>query len=123
MKIREMVELVAQRYSTGGPVSRQRDAAALGRIVESLDEDGARVYLERFVTKWRLFPREESSAARPQLVRRRPMPDLERRIYRALATGEPAPTPDAIEITVDGEVEPTAPRAPSPEAKGGSLPA
>ena len=41
MKIREMLKQLAIRYEDGGPISRQRDAAALLRLADSLDEESA----------------------------------------------------------------------------------
>ena len=43
MKVQHMLKQVAMRYESGGPISRQRDAAAILRLADALDEEGARV--------------------------------------------------------------------------------
>lgn len=92
-----MLERVAYRYQYGGPVSRQRDASTLLAMAGQLEESSARVYLERFLEKWRLAdPPTRPSAP---LIRRRPMSDLERTIYMELAEGMPS-EPPAVEVRV-----------------------
>ena len=90
MKATEMLEMVAARFSEqAGPMKRRQDAEAILRVLPSLDEHGARIYLERFLEKW-----DDSSASTEVAIvgfsRRRPMSELERRVYEQLAKGEPA---------------------------------
>jgi len=92
-----MLERVAYRYQYGGPVSRQRDASTLLAMAGQLEESSARVYLERFLEKWRLADAPTQSSA--PLIRRRPMSDLERTIYMELAEGIPSEAPK-VEIEV-----------------------
>ena len=93
IQARGMLREVAQRYAREmeGPARRRQDAQALLRMWEALDEEGARVYLERFVAKWRVehgaSAEEQVSAGSLGLVRRRPMTELERHIYEELARG------------------------------------
>ena len=95
MKLKEMVERVGERYAQTGPMSMRRDARALRAIASELDEAAARVYLDRFVTKWRLFETHgEGASAAP--IRRRPMPELEQRVHAALARDTPSTPPDIV---------------------------
>ena len=107
MKVQHMLKQVAMRYESGGPISRQRDAAAILRLADALDEEGARTYLDRFIAKWRLDP-EAGEAPLMQaspVVRRRPMPELEQRVYAELALGAPrAPQESSLPmLTIEGD--------------------
>lgn len=105
MKIREMLKQLAIRYEDGGPISRQRDAAALLRLADSLDEESARTYLDRFITKWRIeqVVNEAPLMQASPVVRRRPMPELEQRIYAELALGAPSEETPLPSITIESE--------------------
>lgn len=102
MNVCQMLEQVARRYAVQeGPISRQRDAAALLRLAPALDEESARTYLERFITKWRIEqPGAKPLARHAPLIRRRPMPELERRVHMELALGAPRGE-QPIVITMD----------------------
>lgn len=121
MRALAMLTRLAERYASyeEGPTRRRDDAQTLLRMCASLDEEGARIYLERFVNKWRLdltlhaeelsdsaraalTPREEGPM-RLGLVRRRPMTELERLVQEELALGEraeQAPAEEKEEITI-----------------------
>lgn len=101
MKAHAMLNMLASRYATGaGPVRRQLDAQTLLRMTPHLDEESSRIYLERFVSKWRVdltvvdgeqqeYDRAVEGVARgarnPGLIRRRPMTDLERKVQEELS--------------------------------------
>ena len=97
MQTKQMLRQLALRYLHDGPVRRRQDCETILGMCDSLDEASARVYLAQFVSKWRLAPDEERPVP---LMRRRPMPELERRVYMELI----APTPSKpVEITVEGD--------------------
>ena len=102
VKVKEMLRQVALRCQAEGPARRAQDAATILSMLEGLDEDGARVYLEQFVKKWRLLP-EPAPSERPSrgpTIRRRPMTQLERRVYLEFLAGPTPPRP--LEVTVEG---------------------
>lgn len=111
MKVQEMLRQLALRCEQDGPIRRQQDAATILSMVDALDEDAARTYLERFVDKWRLAPAREEHPAHSPLARRRPMSDLERRVYLELVAGGARATEPEVEITVDPELEGIVPPA------------
>lgn len=121
MKAQRMLQILAGRYAVmEGPMRRQLDAQTLLNMATHLDEEGARIYLERFVAKWRLDLQEVTTGqnqpeipsaalaaltARDEvrrssastLVRRRPMTELERRVQEELVESAAEVT-----ITVEG---------------------
>ena len=105
MKVREMLRQLAMRYEDGGPISRQRDAAALLRLADSLDEESARTYLDRFITKWRIEQVVNEAPLRQAspVVRRRPMPELEQRIYAEIALGAPKGSAPLPSLTIESD--------------------
>lgn len=108
MKAHAMLNMLASRYATGpGPVRRQLDAQTLLKMAPSLDEESSRIYLERFVSKWRVdltevdgerseYDRAVEGVPRaprnPGLIRRRPMTELERKVQEELSLAASGPT-------------------------------
>lgn len=111
MNPKHMLYQLAQRYHDHGPIKRQQDAQVILQMIDAFDQDTARTYLERFVHKWNLLDdpgKAAPQAPTPQLaaqpspssIRRRPMSELEQRIYHQLLT---APTQDqepATKLTI-----------------------
>lgn len=122
MRSQRMLQVLAGRYAVmDGPMRRQLDAQTLLNMATHLDEEGARIYLERFVAKWRLDLQEDVMASAPldvgtleciaqhdtarrsavsSLVRRRPMTELERRVQEELME---VASPPSVLITLEGE--------------------
>ncbi len=90
MNALSMLQQFADRYRHDGPFRRRQDAVTLLTLSEQLDEDGARVYLARFIQKWQL---EATLTVAHRTARRRPMSDMERAIAAALSTPQPRPEP------------------------------
>jgi hypothetical protein len=70
MKAQRMLQILAGRYAVmEGPMRRQLDAQTLLKMATHLDEEGARIYLERFVAKWRLDLQEVTVGCRARKAR------------------------------------------------------
>ena len=110
MKAHAMLNMLASRYATGeGPVRRQLDAQTLLKMAPNLDEESSRIYLERFVSKWRVDLTEvdggrqeydravdgvqRNTTRHTGLIRRRPMTDLERKVQEELTLDAPGAPP------------------------------
>ena len=91
MQTKQMLRQLALRYLHDGPVRRRQDCETILGMCDSLDEASARIYLTQFVSKWRLAPEQDRPAP---VLRRRPMSELEKRVYMELI----APTPPAMNM-------------------------
>ena len=106
MNALSMLQQFADRYRHDGPFRRRQDAVTLLTLSEQLDEDGARVYLARFIQKWQL---EGTLTAPHRTARRRPMTDMERAIAAALSTPQGGHRPAPAREVEDAEAAPRAP--------------
>ena len=99
MKASVMLGMMARRYASeeGGPRGRRADAETLLAMAPSLEEQSARVYLERFMSKWRVGS-EEAEEEGTGWVRRRPMTQLERRAQAKMAR---SPRREQVRVTAE----------------------
>ena len=100
MRATAMLEQIAQMARHVGPQGQRHDAETLLKMAPSLTEEAARVYLDRFLAKWRLA-KEEIELRPPgprSLSRRRPMDELERAVYLELAMRIPKAANDQREL-------------------------
>ena len=100
MKSTEMLRAIVQEYSESGPMRRVQDAKAILTVLPGLDEEGARVYLDRFMEKWSQ-PATPEEVAASKFSRRRPMTEFERRVHAHMLAKE-APRELVIEFDADG---------------------
>jgi hypothetical protein len=108
-----MLRAVALEYAEDGPMRQVQDARALLTLLPGLDEEGARVYLDRFMTKWTApEPPTPEEVAASGFSRRRPMTEFERRVHaRLLARESPR------EVVIEFDAEPAPSRAKKPRRK------
>ncbi len=108
MRASEMLRAVAQEYAQDGPMKQVQDARALLTLLPGLDEEGARVYLDRFMKKWAApEPPTPEEVTASGFSRRRPMTDFERRVHARLLAKE---SPRELVIEFDTEPPPTRPK-------------
>ena len=108
MRATEMLRAVALEYSEDGPMKQVQDAKALLTLLPGLDEEGARVYLDRFMTKWAApEPPTPEEVAASGFSRRRPMTEFERRVQARLLARE---APREIVIEFDDTPAPARPK-------------
>ena len=91
MTPKHMLATLAARYQHHGPMRRCQDAALILQMLDSFDEETARVYMDNFVRKWNLL---EDPTRAPSSIRRRPMSELEQRVYASLLAS-PGPSAQA----------------------------
>ena len=108
MRATEMLRAVALEHSEDGPMRQVQDARALLTLLPGLDEEGARVYLDRFMKKWAApEPPTPEEVAASGFSRRRPMSEFERRVQARLLAKE---TPREIVIEFDDTPAPPRPK-------------
>lgn len=89
MNAKPMLQQLAMRYHNHGPMRRQHDAQIILQMLDRLDDEGARIYMDNFVRKWNLLDDPSRASAQPAIktaIRRRPMSELEQRVYQQLIT-------------------------------------
>lgn len=120
MNAKPMLQQLAMRYHNHGPMRRQHDAQIILQMLDRLDDEGARIYMDNFVRKWNLLDDPSRASAQPAIktaIRRRPMSELEQRVYQQLITPAlPAAQPATRLVVEEGEAAPHIDSAPLPHA-------
>lgn len=94
MNSKTLLKNLAQSHLHHGPHKRRQDAETLLSMLDVLDNEGARIYMERFINKWQLLDQNQPPQA--TFIRRRPMSQMEQQVTQHLIDGDTKEDPEVL---------------------------